>query len=172
MVATGARMIALALAFWRLPIFVPTLTVGVGPRLTQLWMSERLAALVAKDPIPAIRRRRWPASKSPAWSSRWAPTSISPTARAPPSRAPNLGGLALVDDFQRPAFLAQLAELQSDAVPLNDISGLQLFARQDGACHDLPDAQADLDRDRRACDDKHLHRPVNRALLLTTPLTA
>ena len=33
------------------------------------------------------------------------------------------GGLALVDDFERSAFLARLAELQSDAVAVDDATG-------------------------------------------------
>ncbi len=33
------------------------------------------------------------------------------------------GGLALVDDQERPSFLARLAELQSDAVPVDEVSG-------------------------------------------------
>ena len=33
------------------------------------------------------------------------------------------GGLALVEDAERGAFLARLAELQADAKPLDDVSG-------------------------------------------------
>ena len=123
MAATGARLIALGLALLALAVFVPTLTLGVGPRLTQLWMSERLAALVAKDsnsgdPPPALAGFEEPSLVF----ALGADVNLTDGAGAARQGA-NLGGLALVDDFQRPAFLAHLAELQSDAVPLNDISG-------------------------------------------------
>ncbi len=53
MLATGApRLIALALAFLSLFILVPTLTVGAGPKLNHFWVSQRLAALTAKDEKP------------------------------------------------------------------------------------------------------------------------
>jgi hypothetical protein len=35
----------------------------------------------------------------------------------------NFGGLALVDDYEQPKFLARLAELQSDAVPVDEVRG-------------------------------------------------
>ena len=34
------------------------------------------------------------------------------------------GGLALVEDTERPAFLARLAEIEADAVPVDELSGL------------------------------------------------
>ena len=123
MALTGARMIALGLAFVALAIFVPTLTVGTGPRLTQLWMSERLEALVAKDTMPGDPPPVLAGFEEPSLVfALGADVNLTDGAGAAKQGA-NLGGLALVDDFQRPAFLAHLAELQSDAVPLNDISG-------------------------------------------------
>jgi 4-amino-4-deoxy-L-arabinose transferase-like glycosyltransferase len=123
MAATGARLIALGLAFVALAIFVPTLTVGVGPHLSQLWMSERLAALVAKDASPGDPPPALAGFEEPSLVfALGADVNLTDGAGAAKQGA-NQGGLALVDDFQRPAFLAHLAELQSDAVPLNDISG-------------------------------------------------
>ncbi|MES2253925.1 MAG: phospholipid carrier-dependent glycosyltransferase [Pseudomonadota bacterium] len=118
-----SRRIAMGLGFLSLAIIVPTLTVGAGPHLTQMWMSERLAALVARDgnpndPPPAIAGFQEPSLVF----ALGADVNLTDGAGAAKQGA-NQGGLALVDDFQRPAFLAHLAELQSDAVPVDDISG-------------------------------------------------
>jgi 4-amino-4-deoxy-L-arabinose transferase-like glycosyltransferase len=123
MAARGARLIAMGLGLVSLAIIVPTLTAGAGPRLTELWMSERLAALVAKDsnpgdPPPAIAGFEEPSLVF----ALGADVNLTDGAGAAKQGA-DQGGLALVDDFQRPAFLAHLAELQSDAVPVSDISG-------------------------------------------------
>ncbi len=123
MSATGARMIALGLAFLSFLILVPTLTIGVGPNLTRLWVSERLAALVAKDrkpddPPPSLAGFEEPSLVF----ALGADVNLTDGAGAAKAGA-NQGGLALVDDYEQPAFLAQLAELQSDAVPLNELSG-------------------------------------------------
>jgi len=123
MAARGARRIAMGLGFLSLAIIVPTLTVGAGPRLTQIWMSERLAALVAKDenpndPPPAIAGFQEPSLVF----ALGADVNLTDGAGAAKQGA-SQGGLALVDDFERPAFLAHLAELQSDAVAVDDISG-------------------------------------------------
>ena len=123
MALRGARWIAMALGLVSLAVIVPTLTVGAGPRLTQLWVSERLAALVARhdnpnDPPPAIAGFQEPSLVF----ALGADVNLTDGSGAAKQGA-DQGGLALVDDFQRPAFLAHLAELQSDAVPVDDLSG-------------------------------------------------
>jgi len=123
MALKGARWMAMALSLVSLALIVPTLTVGAGPRLTKLWVSERLAALVARhdnpnDPPPAIAGFQEPSLVF----ALGADVNLTDGPGAAKQGA-DQGGLALVDDFQRPAFLAHLAELQSDAVPLEDLSG-------------------------------------------------
>ncbi|MBN9546849.1 MAG: glycosyltransferase family 39 protein [Alphaproteobacteria bacterium] len=118
-----ARWTAMALGLLSLAIIVPTLTVGAGPRLTQLWVSERLAAKVARhenpnDPPPAIAGFQEPSLVF----ALGADVNLTDGPGAAKQGA-DQGGLALVDDFQRPAFLAHLAELQSDAVPVDELSG-------------------------------------------------
>ena len=118
-----ARWMAMALGLLSLAVIVPTLTVGAGPRLTQLWVSERLAALVAahenpNDPPPAIAGFQEPSLVF----ALGADVNLTDGPGAAKQGA-DQGGLALVDDFQRPAFLAHLAELQSDAVPVDDLTG-------------------------------------------------
>ncbi len=123
MALTGARLIGMSLAFAALLIFVPVLTVATGPHLTQLWMSERIAALVAKDADPSDPPPALAGFEEPSLMfALGADINLTDGAGAAKQGA-NLGGLALVDDYERPAFLAHLAELQSDAVPLNDVSG-------------------------------------------------
>jgi 4-amino-4-deoxy-L-arabinose transferase-like glycosyltransferase len=121
--ALGRRVIALTLAFAAFLILVPTLTVGVSPRLTQLWMSERLKPVVLKD--------RMPDDPAPALAGFEEPSLVFALGKdvnltdgqGAAKQGAELGGLALVDDFERPSFLAKLAELQSDAVPLDDVTG-------------------------------------------------
>lgn len=118
-----ARWTAMVLGLLSLAIIVPTLTVGAGPRLTQLWVSERLAAKVARhenpnDPPPAIAGFQEPSLVF----ALGADVNLTDGPGAAKQGA-DQGGLALVDDFQRPAFLAHLAELQSDAVPVDELSG-------------------------------------------------
>ncbi len=123
MAATGARLIGLGLAFLSLFILVPTLTAGAGPRLTQFWLADELAALVKQDsrpgdPPPAVAGYQEP-SLVFALNANLNLT----TGRAAAAQGANRGGLALVDDREQPAFLARLAELQSDAIPLARVTG-------------------------------------------------
>jgi 4-amino-4-deoxy-L-arabinose transferase-like glycosyltransferase len=123
MAATGARLIGLGLAFLSLFILVPTLTAGAGPRLTQFWLADKLAALVKQDsrpgdPPPAVAGYQEP-SLVFALNANLNLT----TGRGAAAQGANLGGLALVDDREQPAFLARLAELQSDATPLAQVTG-------------------------------------------------
>ena len=123
MAATGARLIGLGLAFLSLFILVPTLTAGAGPRLTQFWLSDKLAALVKQDsrpgdPPPAVAGYQEP-SLVFALNANLNLT----TGRGAAEQGADRGGLVLVNDRQKPAFLARLAELQSDATPLAKVTG-------------------------------------------------
>ena len=121
--ATGGRMIALGLAFASFLILTPTLTVGVGPGLTQLWMSQRLKALVLKDRLPDDPPPSLAGYEEPSLVFALGKDVDLTDGAGAARQGAELGGLALVEDFQRPAFFAKLAELQSDAVALDDVSG-------------------------------------------------
>ena len=121
--ATGKRMIALGLAFASFFILVPTLTVGTGPGLTQLWMSERLQAVVLKDRMPDDPPPALAGYEEPSLVFALGKDVNLTDGKGAASQGAELGGLALVDDFERSAFLAKLAELQSDAAPVDDVSG-------------------------------------------------
>ena len=121
--ATGRRLIALGLAFASFFVLVPTLTAGTGPGLTQLWMSQRLQALVLKDRMPDDPPPALAGYEEPSLVFALGKDVKLTDGKGAASQGAELGGLALVDDFERSAFLAKLAELQSDAVAVDDISG-------------------------------------------------
>ncbi len=111
------------LAFLSLFVFAPALTALAAPRLTQLWVSERLEAEAAAaarpgDPPVALAGYQEPSMVF----ALGADTLLTNGAGAAETGA-KLGGLALVEDGERGTFLARLAELQADAVVVNDLSG-------------------------------------------------
>jgi 4-amino-4-deoxy-L-arabinose transferase-like glycosyltransferase len=123
MLWSGGRMIALWLALCSFLVLAPSLTAGAGPRLTSLWLSQKLKTLVAKDtrpgdPPPALAGYEEPSLVF----ALGADVTLTDGAGAAKQGA-ELGGLALVDDYERPKFFARLAELQSDAVPLDEVKG-------------------------------------------------
>lgn len=123
MLLTGARLVALSLALLSFLILAPSLTMGAGPRLTDLWLTQTLKALVAKDarpgdPAPALAGYEEPSLVF----ALGADVNLTDGRGAARSGA-DFGGLALVDDYEQPKFLARLAELQSDAVPMDEARG-------------------------------------------------
>jgi len=117
------QLIALLLALAAMFVFAPSLTALVGPRLDQLWMSERLKAIVASatrpgDPSPAIAGYQEPSLVF----ALGADVVLANGAGAAEAGA-HSGGLALIEDSERGNFLARLAELQADATPVGDLSG-------------------------------------------------
>src|SRR6185312_11149576 len=123
MLLTGGRVLALSLALLSFLILAPTLTAGAGPRLTDLWLTQKLKALVVKDtqagdPPPALAGYEEPSLVFALG------TDVSLTdGRGAARLGADFGGLALVDDYEQPKFLARLAELQSDAVPVDQATG-------------------------------------------------
>jgi 4-amino-4-deoxy-L-arabinose transferase-like glycosyltransferase len=120
---TGARLMALPLALFSFAILAPTLTVSVAPKLDGLWTGRTLAALVAKDgrpgdPPPALAGYREP-SLLFALNDKVRLTD----GRGAAEWGAYLGGLALVADSERPAFLERLRALYSDAVPIGRVHG-------------------------------------------------
>ncbi|HWC63633.1 MAG TPA: glycosyltransferase family 39 protein [Rhizomicrobium sp.] len=120
---TGKRLSALVASFATAAILTLTLTAWVGPGLDQLWISQRLAALVAKDreasdPPPMLAGYQEP---SLVFALGW---NVSLTdGRGAADQGAKTGGLALVDDQERPSFLARLAELEANASAVDDLSG-------------------------------------------------
>ena len=119
----GQKLMTLVPIFLSALILTLSLTAWVGPSLDKLWVTERLAALAAKDrrsgdPPPSLAGYEEP-SLVFALGADVALTD----GKGAAERGGRLGGLALVDDQEQPAFLARLAELQASATPQDDLSG-------------------------------------------------
>ncbi len=114
---------AAAAALAALFVFVPSLTVAAAPRLSQLWVSRRLAPLVADhtrqgDPPPVLA-----GFQEPSLVFALGKDVVLTDGRGAADAAAARGGLALVEDRERGAFLARLAELQDDAEAEASLSG-------------------------------------------------
>ncbi|MEY4967073.1 MAG: hypothetical protein RL274_2656 [Pseudomonadota bacterium] len=114
---------ALLLSLLAMLVFVPTLTAGMAPRLSQLWVTERLKPMVAEasrpgDPPPALAGYQEPSMVFALGKD----VVLTDGAGAADAGAKS-GGLALVEDNELGAFLARLAELQADATAVSDLSG-------------------------------------------------
>ena len=120
---TGRRLIALSLALLSFLILAPSLTAGAGPRLTDLWLSRKLQALVTKDMRPGDPAPALAGYEEPSLVFALGADVDLTDGRGAAKQGAELGGLALVDDYEQPKFLARLAELQSDAVVLDEASG-------------------------------------------------
>jgi 4-amino-4-deoxy-L-arabinose transferase-like glycosyltransferase len=104
-------------------VFVPALTAATGPRLTQFWVTERLKPLVAAatrpgDPPPALA-----GYQEPSMLFAFGKDVVLVDGAGAAEAGSKAGGLALVEDAERGAFLARLAELQADASVVGDLRG-------------------------------------------------
>jgi 4-amino-4-deoxy-L-arabinose transferase-like glycosyltransferase len=123
MLLTRARLIAFGLALLAFLILGPTLTAGAGPKLSQFWFTQKLAGLVAKDSKPGDPPPTLAGYEEPSMVFALGRDVNLSDGKGAAKLGSDLGGLALVDDSQRPAFLARLAELQSDAVAVDQATG-------------------------------------------------
>jgi len=119
----GSPIAAAGLAMVTTLVMYPALAVGTAPRLTQLWISSRAAELVAKDvragdPPPALAGYAEPSMVFYLGKD----TRLTNGSGAAAVGAAQ-GGLAVIEDGERPAFLARLVELQADATKLGEVSG-------------------------------------------------
>jgi 4-amino-4-deoxy-L-arabinose transferase-like glycosyltransferase len=122
-VMRGRRVEALFAALATAVLLVPSLTAGAAPRLDALWVSPRLAALVAKDsrhvdPPPVIAGYVEPSLIFLLGTD----TRVGTGATAAPIAVAQ-GGLALVEDRERDAFLGGLAARDTQAFPVDTLSG-------------------------------------------------
>jgi 4-amino-4-deoxy-L-arabinose transferase-like glycosyltransferase len=120
---TGRRLIALSLALLSFLILAPTLTAGVGPNLTDLWLTEKLKALVARDAHPGDPPPALAGYEEPSLVFALGADVNLTDGRGAAKLGADFGGLALVDDYEQPKFLARLAELQSDATVVDQATG-------------------------------------------------
>jgi hypothetical protein len=118
-----AHLAAAACAFAAALVFYPTLTLGVAPRLDQLWVSPRAAAAAKElsrpgDPPPALA-----GYVEPSLVFLLGTETRQTDGRGAAEVGTVQGGLALVDDSERSSFLAHLAELDADASQVGSVSG-------------------------------------------------
>ena len=104
-------------------VLYPTITVGAAPRLDELWVSPRAAAMIARnahpgDPPPVLAGYTEPSLVFLLGTD----TRLTDGTGAAEVGAYQ-GGLALIADKERPAFLAHLAEIEADAVAVDQLSG-------------------------------------------------
>ena len=118
-----AKIAAFGFAALSVLVLYPTLTVGAAPGLARIWVSPRAAALIAKykrpdDPPPVAAGYTEPSLMFLLGSE----TRLTDGAGAAEVGA-SQGGLALIEDGEKASFLARLAEIEADAVPLDGLSG-------------------------------------------------
>jgi len=119
-ILTAAAM----LGFGALAVFAPALTAYVGPRLDQLWISERLKPMVeeasqAGDGPPALA-----GYQEPSLVFALGKDVVLADGKGAAEASAKVGSLALVEDEARGDFLARLAELQADAKQVGELSGM------------------------------------------------
>jgi 4-amino-4-deoxy-L-arabinose transferase-like glycosyltransferase len=118
-----APVAAAGLALSTVLVAYPALALGTAPRLTQLWISSSTAELVAKDARPG--------DPPPALAGYLEPSMVFYLGKdtrltdGPGAAAVGAvqGGLAVIEDSERRAFLARLAELETGATKIDEVSG-------------------------------------------------
>ncbi|MBU6442909.1 MAG: glycosyltransferase family 39 protein [Alphaproteobacteria bacterium] len=105
-------------------IFYPLLMWGVAPRLTQIWLSPRVAAWVAKHRAPGDPPVVTAGYDEPSLVFLLGTDTRIETGSSAADAAAATGGLALIDAKQRAAFLARLAADKGEARAVDELSGL------------------------------------------------
>jgi 4-amino-4-deoxy-L-arabinose transferase-like glycosyltransferase len=100
------------------------LTLEAAPRLDQIWVSPREAEMVARhmkqgDPAPVLAGYTEPSALFLIGTE----TRLASNGRDAAAFSAAQGGLAAIEDGQRPRFLAHLAELEADATQVDALSG-------------------------------------------------
>lgn len=104
-------------------VLIPTLTTGVGPRLEALWISPRVAALVARDRRPGDAPPVVAGYDEPSLIFLLGTNTRIASGAAAAMEAAETGGLAIVEDRERSAFLAGLAAQDTEAFPVDGLAG-------------------------------------------------
>lgn len=106
-----------ALAYYGLMMF------AVAPRLPDLWVSPRAAALAQKDAKPGDPPPVLVGYQEPSLVFALGSDTQLLDARQAAEAGVASGGLALVEDREKPAFLARIAELAGDSQPVDGLDG-------------------------------------------------
>jgi 4-amino-4-deoxy-L-arabinose transferase-like glycosyltransferase len=118
-----ANVAAAGLALASAVVMYPTMTTAVAPRLQPLWVSPRAAEEARKlarpgDPPPALA-----GYTEPSLVFLLGTDTRQTDARGAADAGAAQGGLALVEEHERSAFEARLAELEADATELTSLDG-------------------------------------------------
>ena len=117
-------LMAALLGFVSLLVFAPALTAFVGPRLDQLWISERLRPMVEGLSRPGDAPPAIAGYQEPSLVFALGKDVVLADGKGAAEASARAGSLALVEDEDRGDFLARLAELQADAKPVGEVSGM------------------------------------------------
>lgn len=119
----GRHLPAVGFSIAAVLVLYPGLTAGAGPNLQDLWVSSRAADLVLAKKTPDDPPLSAAGYTEPSLMFLLGtPTHLLTGAGAAETVA-DAGGLALIEDSERPAFLARLAELEGDAEAIGEIDG-------------------------------------------------
>jgi 4-amino-4-deoxy-L-arabinose transferase-like glycosyltransferase len=105
-------------------VLYPALTAGAAPRLSDIWISPRVAALVTKDSRPGDPPPIFAGYTEPSLLFVVGTESRLTNGVGAAQAGAYQGGLAFIEDHERPAFLARLAELETDATKVDELDGL------------------------------------------------
>ncbi|HWU56886.1 MAG TPA: glycosyltransferase family 39 protein, partial [Rhizomicrobium sp.] len=115
---------AVLLGFVSLLVFAPALTAYVGPRLDQLWITERLKPMVKAASRPGDAPPAIAGYQEPSLVFALGKDVVLADGKGAAEASARSGSLALVEDEALGDFLARLAELQADARPVGEVSGI------------------------------------------------
>ena len=104
-------------------VLVPTLTAGIGPRLDTIWVTPHAAALVAKDHRPGDPPPIIAGYVEPSLIFALGTDTRVGTGATAAQMAAQQGGLSLIEDRERDAFLAGLATRDTQAFPVDALQG-------------------------------------------------
>jgi len=119
----GRRLEALGAAGACALIFYPVLVLGIAPQLKALWISERVAALVARDARPGDPPLVAAGYAEPSLLFRIGGATRFSTGAGAANISAAAGGIALIEDADRRSFLSRISELRAIAVPVDQLSG-------------------------------------------------
>jgi 4-amino-4-deoxy-L-arabinose transferase-like glycosyltransferase len=120
----GRRVSAAAFAGAAALVFYPTLTLGVAPGLQTIWVSPRVAAIVAKDALPGDPPPALAGYEEPSLVYLLGTgTRLTNGAGAADATA-DQGGVAVVEDHERAGFLARLSSLGAEPYVVGTLDGL------------------------------------------------
>jgi 4-amino-4-deoxy-L-arabinose transferase-like glycosyltransferase len=117
-------LVATMLGFVSLLVFAPALTAYVGPRLEQLWISERLKTMVEAASQPGDAPPALAGYQEPSLVFALGKDVVLADGKGAAEASAKGGGLALVEFEAQGDFLARLAELQADAKSVGEIDGI------------------------------------------------